>query len=186
MGVTISSLCVTYFSDGISVILIFQFITSLLSLLLVLIFFQSYPLKPPSITALQLKLEDYRRKEEKWKNGSKIEYFSTIRTLFKNRDYFILFLIYSLNSAGFHSLVTLLNQILSPYGYSVRQIGWMGTAGFYGVLGTIILGVLLDRMRSGYKLMMFIIYAFSVFFGILWAAFLPFHSFVFLIFFFNF
>lgn len=64
-----------------------------------------------------------------------------INILFSNRDYVILFIAFSIGVGFFNSLMTLLNQIVSPFGYSNDDAGTFGAVFIVaGLIGAGIIG----------------------------------------------
>ena len=169
LGLVIPPLVLKISKNNITVLLAIDAFFAVITLILVLLFFRSRPIFPPSKTALQQQINDAKRIEDK----KTFEEFKTaVKTIFKDKNYVILFLVYSLNLGAFQSLATLVNQLMSPFDYSPGESGVMGAVVVIaGVFGAGIAGKLMDRFRT-YQLALFILLACTWFSNLVWTSFL--------------
>lgn len=69
--------------------------------------------------------------------------------LLNNKDYIILFFVFSIGVGFFNSIMTLLNQIVSPYGYSNDDAGTFGAVFiFAGLIGAGIGGYVMEKTKA--------------------------------------
>eukprot|EP01035_Chromulina_nebulosa_P036716 gene36716-49496_t len=70
-------------------------------------------------------------------------------TLFNNRNYIVLFIAFSIGVGFFNSLLTLLNQIVAPHGYSNDDAGTFGAVFIaLGLVGAGIVGYLMKQTKA--------------------------------------
>lgn len=153
-------------TNSIPILLIITASLAAVTFILVFFLLKQKPKFPPSLTALR-----QQQKEEELKKGGKSKEFKeAIVYLAKDKNYIILFLCYALNVGAFQSLATLVSQLLAPYGYSAGESGIMGAVVVIsGVLSAGVLGKLMDRFRA-YTLTLFVCYAFTWYFNLLWSS----------------
>lgn len=71
------------------------------------------------------------------------------KELFNNRDYVILFFVFSVGIGFFEAVMTLLNQIISPYGYSNADAGTLSVVFIVaGTVGASINGVVMKQTKA--------------------------------------
>ena len=167
LGLVIPPLILYITDNNLTILLIFESFLAFLSLFLVLLFFRSRPIFPPSKTALQQQINDKIRLENK--RGLE-DFKAAVKTIFQDKNFIILFLVYSLNLGAFQSLATLVNQLMSPFGYSSGESGGMGAmVVVVGVFGAAIAGKMMDKFRA-YKLALLILLAGSWFSNLVWTS----------------
>jgi len=88
---------------GMSDLMLVEFLMCVLPLALIVALFKDGPLTPPS-KSTQLKNDQLLLKD-------------ALRQLGRNWDYLILFCTFSIGVGFFNSLMTLLNQLIAPFGY---------------------------------------------------------------------
>lgn len=123
------------------------------SLVLVFLFFQSEPPTPPSAVALNRNLieSSVTGKNENVSEESTDHYASfknELMLLFTDRNFVILFTVFSLGLGLFNALLTLLYQFIQPYGYSNDDAGNFGAAFIVaGLVGAAFAGWLLNKYK---------------------------------------
>jgi MFS family permease len=69
--------------------------------------------------------------------------------LMANRDYLILFLVFSIGVGFFNAILTLLNQIVAPFGYSNDDAGTFGAVFILaGLVGAGIMGKIMESTKA--------------------------------------
>eukprot|EP01031_Cornospumella_fuschlensis_P032395 gene32395-39173_t len=72
-----------------------------------------------------------------------------LRLLYNNRDYYVLFTIFSIGVGFFNTLMTLLNQLIAPYGYSNDDAGTFGAVFiFCGLIGAGFMSYIMEKTRA--------------------------------------
>jgi Na+/melibiose symporter-like transporter len=126
-----------------------------------MLFFQSEPPSPPSAVALNRKnLIDSSNnnntqegdKGEKSDNQSSSDHYASFKqeltVLFTDRNFVILFTVFSLGLGLFNALLTLLFQFIQPYGYSNDDAGNFGAAFIVaGLIGSALAGWILNKYK---------------------------------------
>jgi hypothetical protein len=73
--------------------------------------------------------------------STKDHFYRVTKQLFSNKDYVILFLVFSIGVGFFNSIMTLINQIVQPFGYSNDDAGTFGAVFIvFGLVGAGIMG----------------------------------------------
>lgn len=123
------------------------------SLLLVIIFFQSEPPTPPSTVALNRSLiESNVEVNNDNSTPESADHYSSFKQeltmLFTDRNFVILFTVFSLGLGLFNALLTLLFQFIQPYGYSNDDAGNFGAAFIVaGLIGSALAGWILNKYK---------------------------------------
>jgi uncharacterized membrane protein YeaQ/YmgE (transglycosylase-associated protein family) len=154
-------------AHNLTAVLIFDAVLATVLFVALVAVFRSRPAVPPSYSA-----HDQQRAEVKDNSTGLFNhvYLDSIKVLFTNANYIMVLVTYSMNLAAFQALATLINQITSPYGYSSVQSSIMGAVVvLLGVVGAGVFSRVIDRFRV-YKLALFVSYACTVYFNVLWAA----------------
>jgi FLVCR family MFS transporter 7 len=107
----------------------------------------------PTDNRQQLLLQEERKKNaaagislSEWKLIQK-----EVSLLLHNRDYLILFVVFSIGVGFFNAILTLLNQIVEPFGYSNDDAGTFGAVFIlFGLIGAGIVGKVME-MTKAYK-----------------------------------
>jgi FLVCR family MFS transporter 7 len=69
--------------------------------------------------------------------------------LWNNKDYLILFTVFSIGAGFFNAIVTLLNQIVAPFGYSNDDAGTFGAVFILaGLVGAAIIGKIMEKTKA--------------------------------------
>lgn len=111
-----------------------------------------------------------QQKESEKSRSKGREFKEAIVFLFTDRSYVVLFLCYSLNVGAFQALATLVSQLTSPFGYSAGESGFMGAlVVIAGVFSAGIIGKLMDRYKV-YTITLFVCYAFTWYWNLLWSS----------------
>ena len=104
-------------------LMLVEFIVCIVPLVLAVFFFQDAPPTPPSHST-KLKIESSKNTSYGDSSGSSQGYkhawdvfCKELGLLAGNKDYVILFFAFSIGVGFFNSLLTLLNQIVEPFGY---------------------------------------------------------------------
>ncbi len=72
-----------------------------------------------------------------------------MKLLSKNKDYILLFLFFSVGVGFFNTILTLLNQIVEPYGYSNDDAGTFGAVFvFAGLFGAGVFGKVMENTKA--------------------------------------
>lgn len=127
------------------------------SLLLVVVFFQSEPPTPPSAVALNRSMIQSStdvgdaKKSTSAPSDASDHYGSfqkELKLLFTDRNFVILFTVFSLGLGLFNALLTLLYQFIQPYGYSNDDAGNFGAAFIVsGLIGSALAGWILNKYK---------------------------------------
>jgi len=120
-------------TDGFTLLLGWQLGLSVLAFLWVFLCFRNRPPTPPSYGVVKI---DRKSIFKKW------------RALLQNRDFNILLFVFGVGLALFNSIVTLLDQFLSPCGYNSDDSGNIGAALVgSGIVGAAIVGTAMDSLH---------------------------------------
>lgn len=152
-------------TGSIPILLIVDAVLAVIAFVLTILLIRTKPKNPPSLTAL------LQQQKENEQSGSKLKEFKdAIIFLFTDRAYVVLFLCYSVNVGAFQALATLVSQLTSPFGYSPGESGLMGAlVVIAGVFSAGIIGKLMDRFKA-YTIILFICYAFTWYWNLLWSS----------------
>jgi FLVCR family MFS transporter 7 len=72
-----------------------------------------------------------------------------VSLLLHNRDYCILFVVFSIGVGFFNAILTLLNQIIDPFGYSNDDAGTFGAVFIlFGLIGAGIVGKVMEKTKA--------------------------------------
>ncbi|KAI9032874.1 major facilitator superfamily domain-containing protein [Phycomyces nitens] len=97
------------------------------------IFIPVKPKTPPSYSALT-------------KMDHAIPFRTAVIQLLKNRDFVIIFITFGIACGLFSTVTSLMTQIVSPYGVSVDDAGFLGAAFIIaGIVGAVLVGLFVDR-----------------------------------------
>ena len=73
---------------------------------------ENEPLLPPSLAQLEIRS---KRVKDSSKRNDLTMFKKSLKNLFTNRNFVIIFITYGINTGVFYSISTLLNQIISEY-----------------------------------------------------------------------
>ena len=125
------------FSRSFFILLIVEACFTALTTGMVIFFFRSEPLTPPSPS------------EEKGNHQLTNRIKTDFLTLLTNRNYLIILFAFSLGLALFNAITTLLYQIIEPSGYSSTDAGIFGAIIIIaGLVSAFIAGVVMDRTHA--------------------------------------
>jgi len=123
-------------------------ILSGISTVLAFCFIKDEPSKPPSLA--QLKIRNNKNNEKKSFKQDFILFKQSLLNLFRNLNFFLIFISYGIITGIFYSVSTLLNQMINEY-----YPGQNENAGFIGLIiigsgliGSIIAGIVLDKTKA--------------------------------------
>lgn len=75
-------------------------------------------------------------------------YLSDLKLMIMNRNYLVLLFCFAVFVGIFNAMSTLLNQIVTPYGYSNDDAGFMGVAMIVGgLIGAIAMAIFVDKTK---------------------------------------
>lgn len=75
-------------------------------------------------------------------------YLADLKLLLTNKYYLVLLFCFAIFVGIFNAMSTLLNQIVTPYGYSDDQAGYMGVAMILGgLIGAIAMAIFVDKTK---------------------------------------
>lgn len=75
-------------------------------------------------------------------------YLADLKLMIKNKDYLVLLFCFAVFVGIFNAMSTLLNQIVTPYGYSDDEAGFMGVAMIVGgLVGAICMAIFVDKTK---------------------------------------
>eukprot|EP00981_Chlorochromonas_danica_P012788 scaffold5400_cov159-Ochromonas_danica.AAC.7 len=78
-----------------------------------------------------------------------------INTLWNCRDYWVLFIVFSIGVGFFDALMTLLNQIIAPHGYSNDDAGTFGAVFiFCGIIGAGVIAYALEKTKAYHRILL--------------------------------
>jgi len=139
IGFLMSPAVVKKGSDIPTILLIDGVICTAVSTLVILVF-RGNPPTPPSSEA----------EEEK------MEFLPAIKTLLHNRSFLVIFFSFGMTTGIFYAISTVLDEVISPAGYSSEDAGWLGFIMIMtGLVSAIVVGVLLDKYGK-YRLFLMI------------------------------
>lgn len=150
----------TYHVYGFAELMLCQFLICLIPFLLSIVFFLDKPSTPPSMST-------YLKDRANQPIVGKVEHLppntppkpsSTsdiqsiicdVKELFQNRNFVLLFWNFSIGYGFFCAILTLVNQIISPYGYDNQDSSLFGLIfSATGVLGSIVIGSIMSKYRK--------------------------------------
>jgi FLVCR family MFS transporter 7 len=80
--------------------------------------------------------------------NEKRPYLADLKLLVTNKYYLMLLFCFAIFVGIFNAMSTLLNQIVTPYGYSDDQAGYMGVAMILGgLIGAIAMAIFVDKTK---------------------------------------
>ncbi|CAH1780391.1 unnamed protein product [Owenia fusiformis] len=133
--------------DGITKLLLVEFIWSVLLLLVTMLYFPARPPTPPSISA-SFEREDYLR--------------GFLRALKSPKVYLIGF-IYALPAAVFSMWANFIDVFLLPIGIQQDDAGWIGFWGIFSAgISCIIVGGFIDHFKAWLKSSILVLYCISI------------------------
>jgi len=98
-----------------------------------LILFRSRPPTPPSLAASS-------QREQKFTEA--------IKSIFKSKDFVILFIVFGLALGAFNTLATIINELVDPFGYTNNDSGIFGALFvLLGLIGAGVVGAIVDKTR---------------------------------------
>lgn len=146
---------VTYTVHGMTDSMLCQFVMCLVPLLFAVGYFVDAPPTPPSMsTLLQSEGEErghdcVKETSTPWEKG-----MEELRILFADRNYLLLMVFFSLNQGFFCAIMTLVNEMIMPHGYSNADSGVFGAVFIScGVVGAAVFGSLMKKYRN-YRVIM--------------------------------
>lgn len=127
---------------GMPDLMLAEFIIVLLPLFLTLVFFPALPPSPPSKAAEQKILLITNSLHNQPSSADTSQIWSKLLSLYQNKHYVQLFCAFSLGVGFFYTLLTLLNQLIRPHGYSNDDAGTFGSVFIvFGLIGGAITGM---------------------------------------------
>lgn len=127
--------------EGMAELMLTEFIICAVALIFAVLYFTDSPPTPPSRSTLQ--------KHSHSTTSTPTTAWSEIRQLACDRNYRILWTSFSCGVAIFNSLLTLVNQLVRPYGYSNEIASAAGVALIVaGLVGAGLVSVVLERTRA--------------------------------------
>ncbi|XP_065186344.1 solute carrier family 49 member A3-like [Sycon ciliatum] len=83
------------------------------------------------------------------KRNVKVAFRQGIAQLFRNKTFLFMMAMWSVSIGNFNVFITLIQQMLCPYGYSDKFTGWCGAAmSLTGLVGAAIMSIYLDRTKK--------------------------------------
>lgn len=136
-----------------------QLCLSLLSYLFSVFFFKASPGVPPSASAAMR--NDFQKRRDKEPKDIK----TVIRRNFdilQNRDFRIILIVFGGGLAFFNALLTLVDVIIEPYGFSQSDAGILGVSFILaGIVGSMLLAIYFEHYQN-YKKALQLLYVISV------------------------
>ena len=135
-----------YTIDGMITLMAVELAIIVIPFILAVIFFEEVPPTPPSLST---KKKIDRNNDESESNSNQLDQLKeeTLKLL-GNNDYLVLFITFSIGVGFFNALLTLLNQIVSPHGYSNDDAGLFGALFIvFGLVGAAIAGVVMGKTK---------------------------------------
>eukprot|EP01031_Cornospumella_fuschlensis_P030857 gene30857-37289_t len=136
---------------GMDDLMLTEFILVLVPLFLTLFFFSALPPSPPSKAAEQkiILITNPLKRDSSTINGDTSQLFTKLQSLYSNRHYVQLFCAFSLGVGFFYTLLTLLNQLIRPHGYSNDDAGTFGSVFIvFGLVGAALTGYVMERTKA--------------------------------------
>lgn len=128
---------------GLPTLLFYELIMCLVTFGAALIWFSDKPPTPPSRSTAT------KAKQYKQSTSSVQRLVNDAKTLSKDRNYLILLFAFSMGLGLFNALMTLIEQIVDPYGYSSDDAGVFGALLIVcGLVGAAFTGVMLEKTHA--------------------------------------
>lgn len=139
----------SYTVHGMTNSMLCQFILCLVPLLFTVCYFVDAPPTPPSMSTLLQHEGDSCGKLENTTNTPWNKTMNELRVLFADRDYILLLVSFSVNQGFFCAIMTLVNEMIMPHGYSNADAGVFGAVFISsGVIGAAVFGNLMEKYRN--------------------------------------
>jgi len=142
-----------YTVHGMANLMLVEFILCVIPLTLTVIFFKDQPPTAPS-KSTKLKIDNAREGAEASAGVSDYQravdsFKQDMLTLLHNKDYILLVISFGIGVGFFNALLTLLNQIVQPFGYSNDDAGTFGAVFIvFGLVGAGSIGSLMEKTKA--------------------------------------
>ena len=156
-GLVIPSFIVQGKGENISYLLLLCAILSSISSALIIVFFQNYPKTPPSVaSAIEKKHVNSKKKQAEDRTDDddltddhqSISYLDTFKSLFRDKNYMILFTITGLLQGSSYAFSTLFGQMLLLIKYTDKEASILAFLFIgFGILGAIIISSITDKFK---------------------------------------